>query len=58
VGVDGARFRQPVVPGDQLLVRIDIIRHSRGIWKVSASASVDDKVVAEAELMGALRDQA
>jgi 3-hydroxyacyl-[acyl-carrier-protein] dehydratase len=58
VGVDGARFRQPVVPGDQLLVRIDIIRHSRGIWKVNASARVDDKVVAEAELMGALRDQA
>lgn len=58
VGVDGARFRQPVVPGDQLFVRIDIIRHSRGIWKVNASARVDDKVVAEAELMGALRDQA
>jgi 3-hydroxyacyl-[acyl-carrier-protein] dehydratase len=56
VGVDGARFRQPVVPGDQLIVRVEIVRHSRGIWKVNATGSVDDKVVAEAELMGALRD--
>ncbi len=58
VGVDAARFRQPVVPGDQLVVRVDIVRHSRGIWKVTATGSVDEKVVAEAELMGALRDQA
>lgn len=57
VGVDKARFRQPVLPGDQLIVRIEIVRHSRGIWKVNATASVDDKVVAEAQLMGALRDQ-
>ena len=58
VGVDDARFRQPVVPGDQLLVRIDIVRHSRGVWKVTAKATVDDKLVAEASLMGALRDEA
>ncbi len=58
VGVDSARFRQPVRPGDQLIVDIDLIRHSRGIWKVRAEASVDGKVVASAELMGALRDQA
>ncbi len=58
VGVDDARFRQPVVPGDQLLVRIDIVRHSRGVWKVTAKATVDGKLVAEASLMGALRDEA
>lgn len=58
VGVDGARFRQPVVPGDQLVVRVEILRHARGIWKVDAKGSVDGKVVAEATLMGALRDQA
>ena len=58
VGVDGARFRQPVVPGDQLIVRIDLVRHSRGIWKVKAQARVDGKVVASADLMGALREQA
>ena len=58
VGVDKARFRQPVLPGDQLIVDIQIVRHSQGVWKVSASASVEKTVVATAELMGALRDQA
>jgi len=55
-GIDGARFRKPVCPGDQLQMRIEILRHSRGIWKVNASGSVDGKVVAGAELMGALRE--
>jgi 3-hydroxyacyl-[acyl-carrier-protein] dehydratase len=58
VGVDAARFRQPVVPGDQLIVRIDLVKHSRGIWKVKAEARVDGKLVASADLMGALREQA
>lgn len=57
-GIDGARFRAPVVPGDQLIVRVEILRHKRGIWKVNSTATVDDKVVAEAQLMGALREQA
>ena len=56
VGIDGARFRKPVLPGDQLQIRIDILKHSRGIWKVKASASVDGKGVAAADLMGALRE--
>ena len=56
VGIDGARFRTPVLPGDQLQLRIDILKHSRGIWKVKASASVAGKNVAAAELMGALRE--
>ena len=56
-GIDGARFRAPVIPGDQLIVRVEIVRHKRGIWKVNSSATVDDKVVAEAQLMGALRTQ-
>jgi 3-hydroxyacyl-[acyl-carrier-protein] dehydratase len=54
-GIDSARFRAPVVPGDQLIVRVEIVRHKRGIWKVNSTASVDDKLVAEAQLMGALR---
>ncbi len=56
VGIDGARFRKPVLPGDQLQLRIDILKHSRGIWKVNASAGVAGKTVASAELMGALRE--
>ena len=55
VGVDKARFRKPVVPGDQLIVEIRERQRSRGIWKVAAEARVDGEVVASAELMGALR---
>ncbi|MCB1741559.1 MAG: 3-hydroxyacyl-ACP dehydratase FabZ [Gammaproteobacteria bacterium] len=55
VGVDKARFRSPVLPGDQLILRVHLIKHSRGIWKVNCKGLVDDKEVAEAELMGALR---
>ena len=55
VGVDKARFRRPVVPGDQLIVDIRRRQSSRGIWKVEGEARVDGKVVATAELMGALR---
>ena len=56
VGVDRARFRKPVVPGDQLIVDIRRRQSSRGIWKVTGEARVDGQVVATAELMGALRD--
>ena len=55
-GIDGARFRKPVLPGDQLHIRIDILKHSRGIWKVNAVGRVDDQIVAGAEIMGALRE--
>ena len=51
VGIDGARFKKPVVPGDQLLLVVEVIRSSRGIWKVAARALVEDQVVTEAELM-------
>ena len=56
VGIDQARFRKPVLPGDQLIVDVDLIRTTRGIWKVSATGTVGDQVVTTAELMGALRD--
>ena len=54
-GVDRARFRQPVTPGDQLLVEVWQVRVVRRVWKVRSEARVDGKVVADAELMGALR---
>ena len=56
VGVDNARFRQPVEPGDQLVIEIDLVRTTRGIWKVEGRAKVEERVVASADLMGALRD--
>lgn len=57
VGIDGARFKRPVVPGDQLILKVKPLRFARGIGKFSAVATVDDKVVAEAELMCTMRDK-
>lgn len=49
-GVDNARFKKPVVPGDQLINEINIIWFRRDIGKVSAVARVDGEIVAEAEI--------
>lgn len=51
VGIDKARFRKTVVPGDQLHLDIKIIRSRRGIWSFAAEASVNGQVVCEAEIM-------
>ena len=56
VGVDKARFRRPVEPGDQLIFNIELLRTVRDIWKVKAEARVSDTVVADALIMGALRE--
>lgn len=56
-GIDGARFKKPVQPGDQLILKIEIVRRVRGIWKYTARAEVDGALVAEAELMATLRDK-
>jgi 3-hydroxyacyl-[acyl-carrier-protein] dehydratase len=50
-GIDKARFRRPVGPGDQLIYRIQLVKKKRGIQKLAAKAFVDEKLVAEAELM-------
>jgi 3-hydroxyacyl-[acyl-carrier-protein] dehydratase len=55
VGIDGARFKRPVVPGDQLRLEVEIGRISRSIWKYKAKATVDGQVACEAELMCTLR---
>ena len=51
VGSDSARFKQPVVPGDQLHLYVEMTRNMRGIYKFTAEASVEGRVVAQAELM-------
>ncbi len=56
VGIDGARFKRPVVPGDQLILEVDAGRASRGMAKFTAVAKVGDAVAAEAELLCALRE--
>lgn len=50
-GIDKARFRKPVVPGDQLEYRLDLIKHKRLIMVMKGQAFVGDQLVAEAELM-------
>lgn len=55
VGIDNARFRDIVEPGDQLVFRVKVLGSKRGIWKFSGTAEVDGNVVAEAELMCAAR---
>ena len=55
VGIDGARFKRPVTPGDQLVLEVSIITSKRGIWKFSAKASVDGQLASEADLICAVR---
>ena len=50
-GIDKARFRKPVVPGDQLILKLELVKQKKSIMVMSAKATVDDKVVAQAELM-------
>ena len=54
-GIDKARFKKPVSPGDQLILKVKIDRVLRGIWKYSGRALVDDVLVAEAEFMCILK---
>jgi len=56
VGIDGARFKKPVVPGDQLVIEVSQGRVGRGMAKFTATAKVGDAVAAEAELLCALRE--
>ena len=44
VGIDGARFKKPVQPGDQLILKATILRERNDIWKYSARAEVDGRV--------------
>jgi len=55
VGIDKARFKKPVIPGDTLMLHVEIKRFARGIWWFAAEARVADQVVTEAELMCTLR---
>jgi 3-hydroxyacyl-[acyl-carrier-protein] dehydratase len=54
-GIDGARFRKPVIPGDQLKLIVEVVRHRREIWVFDGKALVDDDIVAEARIMAMLK---
>ena len=55
VGIDNARFKRPVTPGDQLILNASIERFKSGIWKFKTFATVNDVVVTEADLMCTIR---
>jgi len=54
-GIDGARFKQPVEPGDQLILHVELLRMKAGIFKFKARAEVDGNLAVEAELTCAMR---
>lgn len=54
-GIDGARFKRPVEPGDQLVLDVQLLRSKAGIYKFAARASVDGELAVEAELMCTMR---
>ena len=55
VGIDNARFKKPVMPGDQMVLDVKLTRSLRGMWKYGATATVDGHLCAEAELMCAYK---
>ena len=55
LGIDGARFKRPVEPGDQLKMEVEIVRAARGIYKYKAKGTVDGQLAVEAELMCTMR---
>ncbi|MGB5506322.1 MAG: 3-hydroxyacyl-ACP dehydratase FabZ [Sulfurovum sp.] len=57
MSIDKAKFRSPVTPGDQLIYKIDVIKHKGAVWQLDAKAYVDDKLVAQAELKAMIVDK-
>lgn len=55
VGIDGARFKRPVEPGDQLILEVEVDRIRAGIHKFSARAKVGEELACEAQLMCTMR---
>jgi 3-hydroxyacyl-[acyl-carrier-protein] dehydratase len=55
VGIDEARFKRPVIPGDQLLLEVSMERNARGLWKFAGEARVGDVLAAEAKILCTLR---
>ena len=54
-GIDDARFRKPVIPGDQLKLIVEVVKHRREIWVFDGKALVEGDLVAEARIMAMLK---
>jgi 3-hydroxymyristoyl/3-hydroxydecanoyl-(acyl carrier protein) dehydratase len=57
MGIDGAKFRRPVVPGDQLKFQLTLLSAKRRTMKMRGEAFVDGQLVAEAELLATVVDR-
>lgn len=51
VGIEETRFKQTVRPGDQLVLRVELAKRRQNLWRFTATAEVDGKLVAEAEIL-------
>jgi 3-hydroxyacyl-[acyl-carrier-protein] dehydratase len=51
VGIEETRFKQTVRPGDQLVLRVDLLKRKRNLWRFAAKAEVDGKLVAETQIL-------
>jgi len=57
MSIEKAKFRKPVVPGDQLRFEVDVIQNRSNVWKFSGQAFVDEQVVAEADFTAMVTEQ-
>lgn len=55
-GIDNARFKRMVEPGDQLHLNVKILRYKQGIWKFSGVATVDNEIVCSADMISARKE--
>ena len=55
-GIDNVRFKRPVVPGDQLVIRCELVTTKRNIWKFRCEGRIDGALVTEAEILCTERD--
>ena len=56
-GIESAKFRKPVVPGDQLRLEIDVVKKRPPFWKMQAKAFVDNDLVCEAEVTAMVTEE-
>jgi 3-hydroxyacyl-[acyl-carrier-protein] dehydratase len=56
MGIDNARFRKPVLPGNQLRLELEVVKRRRAIWRFKGEAYVGEELVAEAEILATVMD--
>ena len=58
LGIDKAKFRHPVVPGDRLDLQVEVVHHRSNVWKLRGEASVEGTLCAQGELLASIVDRA